>query len=73
MGSTATTVTVSKSKSKVGGSSKKGRQHAVHIKKYLKQADRTSKNKNRAWKKHLSNHPKDLVAKKDLERLMGKF
>jgi hypothetical protein len=73
MGSQITRVVVSKSKSKIGGASKKGRQHQAHLKKYLKQADRTSKNKNRAWKRHLKEHPNDIVAKKDIERLMGKF
>lgn len=58
---------------KVGGSSKKGRQHGANSKKYLKQFDRTSKNKNNSWKKHLKKNPTDLVARKNIERLRGKF
>jgi len=55
--------TITKSKSKVGGSSKKGRQHATHGRKYQRQFDRTAKNKERAWSKHLASHPNDLIAK----------
>ena len=56
-----------------GGSSKKGRQHEKHKMKCLRQKDRTSKNKNKAWKRHLQNHPNDLVAIKNIERLMGRI
>ena len=74
MGSPQTKIIkVSKSKAKVGGSSKKGRQHVAHARKYLKQMDRTASNKNKAWKLHLKNHPNDVVAQKNIERLMGKF
>ena len=74
MGSTQTKViSVSKSKAKVGGSSKKGRQHVVHQRKCLRQFERTSKNKRGAWKLHLKNHPNDKVAIKNIERVMGQF
>jgi hypothetical protein len=64
MGSTKTKEIVIKTKkSKVGGSSKKGRQSAVHVRKYQRQFDRTAKNKEKAWNKHLKIHPNDLVAK----------
>ena len=68
MGSTNVATTISKSKSKVGGSSKKGRQHVVHTRKYQKQKDRTSKNKEKAWSKHLAKHPKDMKAKEDIKK-----
>lgn len=47
---------------KQGGSSAKGRQHANHKGKYLKQLGRTAKNKEKAWKLHLANHPNDKRA-----------
>ena len=58
---------------KVGGSSKKGRQHATQGGKYLKQTDRTRRNKEKAWKKHLKKNPTDAKARINIERLMGKF
>jgi hypothetical protein len=60
-------------KSQIGGKSHKGRQHVAHERKYKKQADRTRRNKEKAWKKHLANHPKDGVAKAAIQRLMGTF
>ncbi len=72
MGSKSTKIIV-RSTVKIGGSSKKGRQHAAHVGKYRRQADRTAKNKNKAWKAHLKLHPNDLVAKTNIERLMGAF
>jgi hypothetical protein len=74
MGSPKTrTITISKSKAKVGGSSKKGRQHAAHTRKYMRQKDRTAINKNKAWKRHLKKHPNDVVAAVNIKRLMGAF
>ena len=58
---------------KMGGSSKKGRQHTAHGRKYLKQMDRTQKNKEKAWKKHLKTHPNDVVARKNIEKVRGKI
>jgi len=58
---------------KVGGSSKKGRQHSTHGNKYLKQTDRTRRNKEKAWKKHLKKNPTDAKARINIERLLGKF
>ena len=58
---------------KVGGSSKKGRQHGAKGKKYMKQFDRTAKNKTKAWKKHLKKNPTDAKARINIEKLMGKF
>lgn len=48
------------------GSSAKGRQHANHKGKYLKQWTRSSKNKEKAWKAHLANHPNDKMAKESI-------
>lgn len=53
----------SRSKQKVGGSSKKGRQHVVHQKKCQKQFYATAQNKEKAWTRHLKNHPNDAKAK----------
>lgn len=58
-------------RSSIGGSSKKGRQHVAHERKYVKQKDRTAKNKERAWKRHLKNHPNDMRAKEDIKRVRG--
>mgnify|MGYP001608226789 CR=1 FL=1 len=71
MGSKETEIRIKTSKSKIGGASKKGRQHIVHQEKYRKQADRTSKNKIKAWTSHLRNHPKDVVAKENIKRITG--
>jgi hypothetical protein len=55
-------------KSASGGGSKKGRQHVAHQKKCLKQKDRTRKNKEKAWKSHLENHPNDLKNREDIKK-----
>jgi hypothetical protein len=60
-------------KQQIGGKNAKGRQHVHHEGKYRKQVDRTRRNKEKAWKKHLANHPNDKVAKADIMRLMGAF
>jgi hypothetical protein len=73
MGSTQTKVVVNKQKKSKTAGSKKGRQHDRHKMKCMRQFDRTSKNKNKAWKLHLKNHPNDVVAKKNIERVMGVF
>ena len=73
MGSEKTKVVIGKKKQKIGGSSKKDRQHAHHVQKCLRQFDRTSKNKNRSWKAHLANHPNDKVAAANIKRVMGAF
>lgn len=57
-----------KKRHKAAGS-KKGRQHVAHQRKYLKQFDRTAKNKARARKRHLEKHPNDLMAKKLIKDL----
>ena len=49
--------------------SKKGRQHVVHQGKYLRQFDRTARNKAKARGKHLEKHPKDLVARELIKKL----
>jgi len=74
MGSKETkTVTIGKKKQKIGGASKKDRQHVHHAHKCLRQFDRTSKNKDKAWKAHLANHPNDKVAAANIKRVMGAF
>ena len=51
---------------KAGGSSAKGRQHANHKGKYLRQWGRTYKNKEKAWARHMADNPKDTKAKADI-------
>jgi hypothetical protein len=67
------TISKSKSKAKIGGASKKGRQHVAHQKKYSRQFDRTAKNKAKAWASHLAVHPNDLVAKERIKAIRGAF
>jgi hypothetical protein len=50
----------------LSGKSHKGRQHVNHAKKYLRQWMKTSKNKAKAWAKHLRNHPNDKDAQKNI-------
>ena len=59
--------TIKKSHKTAG--SKKGRQNVAHKGKYLRQFDRTARNKARARKKHLKNHPNDVMARKLIENL----
>jgi hypothetical protein len=56
------------------GKKKKGAQgrQGTHGKKYLIQMERTAKNKEKAWKKHLKKHPTDDKARINIERLRGK-
>ncbi len=56
-------------KTRTSGKSKKGRSSAKHNAsgKYVRQARRTAKNKEKAWKKHLIKHPNDVGNKKILE------
>lgn len=56
-------------KQKIGGSSKKGRQNMVNKStgKYVRQAKRTEKHKQVAWKKHLEKHPNDITNQKILK------
>ena len=49
--------------------SKKGRQHVAHQGKYLRQFDRTAKNKVVARKKHLKKHPNDVMARELIKEL----
>ena len=49
--------------------SKKGRQSVAHKGKYLKQFDRTARNKAKARERHLEGHPKDLMARKLIKEL----
>jgi len=58
----------SATKSKIGGASKKGRQHVAHQRKCLRQWERTAKNKLKAWRKHLDKHPNDARAKENIGR-----
>lgn len=51
-----------------GGSSKKGRQHGAHSKKYLKQWEKTARNKENAWKRHLEKYSNDKKAKEDIKK-----
>lgn len=53
----------------ISGKSAKGRQHVARQRKYQKQFERTAKNKERAWKKHLANHPKDLQAREQIKKI----
>ena len=69
MGSKDTEVKIKIKKPKITGGSKKGRQHDHNKGKYLKQQDRTAKNKARAWKRHLVKHPNDKVAAANIKRL----
>jgi hypothetical protein len=72
MGSTNTIIrSITQKKVKVGGASKKGRQHVAHARKYQRQTIRTAKNKEKSWKLHLRKHPNDEVAKENIQRLMG--
>jgi len=64
-------ITVRKQKVKVGGGSKKGRQHGTHERKYSRQFDRTAKNKENAWSRHLAKHPKDLQAREQIKKARG--
>ena len=57
-----------KKRPKLAGS-KKGRQHTIHQSKYLRQFDRTAKNKANARKRHLKNHPNDLKARELIKDL----
>ena len=68
MGSTDTVVKKRPSKSK-SGSSAKGRQAGHHkaTGKYIRQRARTAKNKEKRWKRHLANHPKDIQAIRYME------
>ena len=61
--------TITKSKTKVGGQSKKGAQHVAHLRKYQRQFDRMAKNKEKAWSMHLASHPKDLVARERIKEI----
>lgn len=68
-------ITPARSRSR-SGSSKKGRQHAVNAKKYIRQWGRTARNKRNAWVQHLQNHPHDLNAKaaiKESEKTLRSF
>lgn len=67
MGQTTIT-TIMKKRIRVGGGSKKGRQHIVHEGKYRKQTMRTAKNKEKSWANHLLNHPHDLQAKQQIAK-----
>ena len=58
----------SKSKSKVGGSSKKGRQSVVHKGKCQRQYYKTAKNKEKAWARHLKKYPNDVKAKEQIAK-----
>lgn len=53
---------------KVAGS-KKGRQTVTQKGKYMKQFDRTARNKARARVKHLKKHPNDLKARELIKNL----
>jgi hypothetical protein len=71
MGSLETVIT--KKRSKVGGGSKKDRQHYTHQTKYLKQMSRTAKNKSVAWIRHLAKYPEDLIAIENIKRCRKEF
>ena len=43
--------------------------HHAFTGKFKAQAIRTARNKEKAWKRHLANHPNDLQAKKDIGRV----
>ena len=49
--------------------SKKGRQSVAHKGRYLRQFDRTAKNKEKARNRHIKEHPNDLMAKKLIKDL----
>jgi hypothetical protein len=72
MGDTTTVIRITK-KAKIGGSSKKGRQSMQQKGngKYIRQTRRTKENKMKAWKKHLVNHPNDIMNQKNIKRVMG--
>ena len=60
---------------KAGKTSHKGRQRVHHkeVGKYIRQAARTLRNKLRAWKAHLEQHPNDLQFKKVYNRLTSQI
>ena len=60
--------TIIKKRHKTAGS-KKGRQHVAHKGKYLRQFDRTARNKIKARKAHLKKHPNDLMARELIKNL----
>ena len=64
MGSTNTVIVKKRPGKSKSGSSAKGRQsgHNKATGKYVRQRARTAKNKEKRWKKHLANHPKDFQA-----------
>jgi len=47
----------------------KARRHQQHLGKYLRQRNRTAKNKEKAWEKHRENHPGDIQAKEKIKEL----
>ena len=51
----------------------KARRHHQHLGKYLRQKNRTAKNKEKKWNKHLLIHPNDLQAKRKIKELMVGF
>jgi len=69
MGSTNTVIVKTRPSKSKSGSSKKGRRmgHNRATGKYVRQRARTAKNKEKRWKKHLVNHPKDLQAVRNME------
>jgi hypothetical protein len=68
MGSAETLIKVAPKRRKSAGS-KKDRQHSHNAEKYRQQKFKTTANKERTWKRHLLNNPKDLQAKKEIERI----
>jgi hypothetical protein len=53
---------------KQGGKSKKTRQHVKNEGKYKVQAQRTAKNKERAWAKHIDRFPNDKKAIEEIKK-----
>ena len=73
MGSTNTVIVKTRPSKSKSGSSAKGRQAGHHkaTGKYIRQRARTAKNKEKRWKRHLSNHPKDLQAIRNIDLAKG--
>ena len=64
---TETIERIIKKRHKTAGSTK-DRQHSKHQGKYLRQFDKTAKNKEIAWGKHRTRHPNDLQAKEQIKK-----
>ena len=50
---------------------KKAKRSGQHAAKYAAQKTRTSRNKERAWERHLEKYPNDQYAKEQIKKLRG--